>query len=57
MLHPAILLAAADREPPHLASVWEHAAKDRGIRITGRIDEPQTETDFGAERDSRRKSV
>jgi hypothetical protein len=35
-----LLLAAAGRKPPHAASVWEHAAQDRGAAITSRIDEP-----------------
>ena len=52
-----ILPAAAGGESPHAAAVWGHAAKDCGAPITSRIGEPWTETDFGAERDWRRKSV
>jgi Transposase DDE domain group 1 len=34
------LLAAAGRKPPHTASVWEHAAQDRGAAVTSKIDAP-----------------
>lgn len=39
------------------AADWGDAAKDCGTPITTRIVGPQTEADFGAEREWRRKSV
>ena len=52
-----ILLAASAGESRHTAALWSHAAKVCGAPITSRVGEPRTETDFGAERDWRRKSV
>ena len=36
----ALLLAFLGGEPSHTASVWEHAAQDRGPAVTSRIDAP-----------------
>ena len=54
---PGGVVAAAGGESPHEADVWKDVAQDRGAALTSRIDEPQTEEDFAANRAWRSESV